>query len=289
MPIPSCVRPIARVGLLAVLVPVALGAAAAPGAPVPPPETRLRYGISLAGLPLARADMTVSTTGERYTTHLLWRTSGLIDVFAGSRGDASASGLTGRQRPSPTTYTLAAGEGRKAVRVVLAMAGGSVKAAEAVPPSRQTPDLVPLKPEHRIDVLDPLSATLVPAKSDKPDGSDVCQRTLPVFDGWTRYDIRLTPKGTLPNKRAGITGPLVVCAVRYVPVAGHRAEHKVTRFMTDNTDLQVTFGRLDKADVWVPMQVSVRTLIGTAEVELEQIAAVGYDKTAAKPATTVAP
>ena len=266
----------ARVAALAVLFALPSGAAlAAPAAAgIPPqPETRLKYSISLAGIGIARADLTVSAAADHYASHLIWRTSGLVDVFAGARGDVSASGQLGAKKPVPTTYTLASGDGRKAVKVMLAMAGGAVKAAEALPPSRQTPDLVPLQPQHRVDVLDPLSATFVPAKGEAADGSGICRRTLQIFDGWTRYDVRLSPRATLPNKRPGVTGPIVVCAARYVPVAGHRAEHKVTKFMTDNEDLSVAFARLEKADVWVPLKVSVRTMVGTAEVELDQIAA----------------
>lgn len=266
--------------LLAAAPPTAALAASAKAALPSAPETRLRYSVSLAGLPVARADLTVSGSGDRYASRLSWRTSGLVDVFAATRGDASASGQLGTRRPLPTTYTLASGEGAKAVKVMLAMAGGAVKAAEAQPPSRQASDLVPLMPQHRVDVLDPLSATLVSARGEANDGDAVCRRTLPIFDGWTRYDIRLSPKGTQVNKRAGVTGPIVVCAARYVPVAGHRAQHKVTKFMTDNEDLSVTFGRLEKADVWVPLEVSVRTMVGTAKVEIDQIAAAGYDKPA---------
>jgi hypothetical protein len=109
-------------------------------------------------------------------------------------------------------------------------------------------------------------------------------RTLPVFDGWTRYDIRLAPKTTLPNKRAGVTGPIVVCAARWVPVAGHRAESRVTRFMADNEDLSITFGRLEKADVWVPLRLSVRTLVGMADIELDRIVPPAPAKTGAKTA-----
>ncbi len=274
-----------RIALLALLaaLPVARGEAAPAGAAVPPaPETRLKYSVSLAGIGIARADLTLAAAADHYASRLIWRTSGLVDVFAATRGDASASGQLGPRRPVPATYTLASGEGRKAVKVMLAMAGGAVKAAEALPPSRQTSDLVPLQPQHRVDVLDPLSATLVPAKAEAADGSTLCRRTLQVFDGWTRYDIRLSPKGTLPNKRPGVTGPIVVCAARYVPVAGHRADHKVTKFMTDNEDLSIAFARLEKADVWVPLKVSVRTMVGTAEVELDQLATAGYDKPAAR-------
>ena len=244
------------------------------------PQTRLRYSVSLAGLPIARVDLTLAAAGDHYTSQLTWTTSGLADVFAGARGDATASGQFGPRRPIPTTYTLASGEGRKAVKVMLAMTGGTVKAAEAEPPSRPAPDRIPLQPQHRVDVLDPLSAVLMPARADAPDGGDICRRTLSIFDGWTRYDIRLSPRTTLPNRRPGVTGPIVVCSARYVPVAGHRSEHKTTRFMEANEDLSVVFGHLEKAGVWVPLKVSVRTMVGTAETEIDTIAATGFDKPA---------
>ena len=277
------VRALGLAALLVAALPSGAEAASAKAALPSAPETRLRYGVSLAGIPVAQADLTLATTADRYTSRVVWRTSGLVDVFAGTRGDVSATGQLGRRQPVPATYTLASGEGRKAVKVMLAMAGGAIRAAEAQPPSRKTPDQVPLEPRHRVDVLDPLSATLLSAKGDKGEGEDVCRRSLSIFDGWTRYDIRLSPKATLPNKRAGVTGPIVVCAARYVPVAGHRAGHKVTRFMTDNEDLAIAFGHLEKADVWVPLKVSVRTMIGKAEVEIETIVATGFDKPTATP------
>ena len=253
---------------------VSAAPAATAAAPGQPPTTRLHYAVSLAGLPIARADLTLTAMpDDRYVTRLTWSTSGLVDVFAGTRGDAVATGRLGRGRPVPATYTLASGEGRKAAKVTLAMAGGAVKSAEALPPSRKTPDLVPLEPKHRVDVLDPLSAVLFATGPKAAAADDVCRRTLPIFDGWTRYDLRLTPKATLPNRQAGVTGPILVCAVRYVPVAGHRADHKVTRFMTDNEDLSVTFGHLEKVDAWIPIAVSVRTLVGTAEVKVDRIVA----------------
>lgn len=279
MPTAFAVRALALALLASVPTADALAASAKAALPAAP-ETRLRYTVSLAGLTIAHADMSVATAADRYTTHLTWKTSGLAEVFAGNKGDVAASGHFGPRRPLPATYTLASGEGRKAQKVMLAMAGGAVKATEAEPPMRTGPDTVPLQNQHRVDVLDPLSATISLAKAGTTDGGDVCSRTLQIFDGWTRYDVRLSPKATLPNKRAGVTGPIVVCAARYVPVAGHRAESRVTRFMADNEDLSVAFGRLEKADVWVPLKINVRTLAGVAEIEADKIVAAGYDKPA---------
>ena len=44
------------------------------------------------------------------------------------------------------------------------------------------------------DVLDPLSAAFLHARSDNTGDFNVCRRTLPVFDGRQRFDIVLTPK-----------------------------------------------------------------------------------------------
>lgn len=279
-------RSTAPVALLALVLGALPAAAASARAAAPTaPETRLRYSVSLAGLPIARADLTLATAADHYDSRLVWRTSGLVDVFAGARGEVAASGRLGRRRPVPATYELASGEGRKAVHVMLAMAGGAVKAAEAEPPSKKAADLVPLEPRHRIDVLDPLSATLLAARSAEIGADDLCRRDLPIFDGWTRYDVRLSPKTTTVNRRRGVEGPIVVCAARWVPIAGHRTGAKVTRFMRDNEDLSVAFGRLEKADVWVPVEVSVRTMVGTARVELDTLTTTGFDAAATKPPT----
>ena len=51
-------------------------------------------------------------------------------------------------------------------------------------------------------VLDPMSGAFLTAHSENPNGDlNVCNHTLPVFDGMQRFDLVVTPKRSVTVKR----------------------------------------------------------------------------------------
>ena len=112
---------------------------------------------------------------------------------------------------------------------------------------------------------------VVPAPAKGPlVGPASCDRTIPIFDGYTRFDIDLSYVGQREVSAKGYKGPVAVCAVRYVPIAGHRRDRPATKFMADNKDLEVWLAPIDGARVLMPFRVSVRTMIGTTVIEASE-------------------
>ena len=74
-----------------------------------------------------------------------------------------------------------------------------------------------------------------------------CNREIPIFDGYTRFDINLTYVGERSAKAKGYDGPVAVCAARYVPISGHRSERPATKFMAENKDLEVWLAPIGSA------------------------------------------
>lgn len=124
----------------------------------------------------------------------------------------------------------------------MGLSGGNVRSLKAIPELMPYDDRVPVTTAAKRHVVDPLSAALIPlaGKDDKAD-KDVCDRTLPVFDGWTRYDIALSYTGTDPVEFPGYKGDAIHCSARWVPVAGHREGSRATNYMRDNKDMHVWF------------------------------------------------
>ena len=57
---------------------------------------------------------------------------------------------------------------------------------------QNSPDRVPLTEASKRDITDPLSAFLMPAPvGANPVGPAACNRRVPVFDGYTRFDVTL--------------------------------------------------------------------------------------------------
>src|SRR5260370_40060336 len=97
--------------------------------------------------------------------------------------------------------------------------GGDVSAE----PLAARPDRIPLTEAHRHGVVDPMSAALIGVSgSGEVLSPEVCRRTLPIFDGYQRFDLVLSFK-RMDEARAehGYQCPCVVFTVAYHPIPGH--------------------------------------------------------------------
>lgn len=255
-----------RFALAVALLPLAAPpAGAAEAAPAP---TTLHYGLTLAGLPIARADLSLDDRAGHYALDVDWRTVGIAGVFAAASGKVAAEGRLVAGRPHPRAYHLVERNGDTPFDVAMSLSGGRVGRLVVEPPGKTGDDIVPVGPEHRRGVIDPLSAAMIPGATAP---TAVCDRTLPIFDGWSRWDVRLSHKATLDDAPAGMRGPTVVCAARWVPVAGHRTGHRSVRYMAANEALEVRLARLADRDVWLPIEATVGTMIGSARATLETV------------------
>ena len=227
------------------------------------------YAISLAGLPLGNAEVKSSFDGTRYRLDLRARLTGIAGLFTGGGGgSASAAGVVSGPRPTPGTYTQVSVSSGEQRTVRMGMAGGNVASVEVSPPLDDKPDRVPVSEVHKRGVIDPVSALVMPAVARGPllDPGN-CNRTIPIFYGAVRFDVVLSYGGTRNVQKPGYSGPVLVCNVRYVPIAGHRAFRPATKFMQENRDISVWLVPFESARLLVPLRISVRTMIGTTVIE----------------------
>jgi hypothetical protein len=227
----------------------------------------VHYGLWLAGLPIGSAELNGAFDGPQYRLDLKARLSGL-GALVGGDGSGTASGAMTGPRPTPSAFAARArtSAGERTLRIGLA--SGNAVAVDIDPPLEDKPDRVPLAELHKRAVIDPLSAVVAPAatRGALTDPAN-CSRTVPVFDGATRFDVVLSYGGTRNVEKAGYSGPVLVCNVRYVPIAGHRLHRPGTKFMAENRDISVWLAPVEGARVLVPFRISVRTMIGTSVVE----------------------
>jgi hypothetical protein len=154
-----------------------------------------------------------------------------------------------------------------------------------VPPLEAREDRVPVKDAHKKGVVDPVSALLMPTlgKGSLTDAGN-CNRTIPIFDGATRFNIVLSYGSTQEVQKPGYSGPVLVCNVRYVPIAGHRAGRRATQFMVENRDISVWLAPVEGTRVLVPLRISVRTMVGTSVIEASRFSLDGRRAEAPRPA-----
>jgi hypothetical protein len=124
-------------------------------------------------------------------------------------------------------------------------------------------------------VLDPLTAGFLSVRAKgTPGHADICQRTVPVFDGRQRFDIVLAPKRSerMPESApAGVSGSLAVCRVKFVPVSGYRPDHPGVKFMSETEDIEVWLVSVPRTDLYIPFRIVLPTAWGNGAATLTEI------------------
>ncbi|MCJ2046057.1 DUF3108 domain-containing protein [Methylobacterium sp. J-078] len=225
------------------------------------------YEIALAGLSIGTAQVSGAFEGSGYRMDVSARLTGLVGVVTGGMGSARASGAL-TSAPQPSTFAIATKTTNSGIAVRMALARGNVTQAEITPPLVDMGDRVPISAANKRGVIDPVSALAMPVagRGDLMDPAN-CNRTLPIFDGATRFDVALSYGETRSVAKTGYSGPVLVCNARYTPIAGHRPDRPGVKFMEDNREMSVWLAPVEGTRVLLPVRIAVRTTVGTNIIE----------------------
>ncbi len=263
-------RPAWRIGLLGAV----LGSALAIAGPVlAQAQGRLeaRYTATLAGITIGKGAWTVEIREHQYSAVAEGRVTGLIRAITRGDGTATAEGAMAGGRLVPASYAAHTAYNRRGSEVRMTLSAGTVTelVAEPVPPS---PDRIPLTEAHRHGVVDPMSAALIAVPgSGEALSPEACRRTLPIFDGYQRFDLALAFK-RMDEARAehGYQGPVVVCSVAYRPIAGHRPARFAVKYLMEQRDIEIWYAPIAGTRVLAAFRLLVPTLIGPALLQATQ-------------------
>jgi hypothetical protein len=230
------------------------------------------YRVSLIGLPIGAVNLYADLTPTSYSIAGDAKVTGIAKLFvANAHGASAGKGAIVQGRVSPASFATIAADSHMTRTIRMALAGNAVTGIDISPPFQDKPDRIPLGPGDKRGVVDPVGAVILPAPASGPILSPAaCNRKVPIFDGYTRFDITLSYVGERTVSAKGYDGPVVVCAARYVPISGHQPDRPATKFMADNKDLEVWLAPIASDHVLFPFRVSVRTMIGTTVVEAQE-------------------
>ena len=247
---------------------LALMVAAAPGNAQAQAKLDASYTITVAHIPVGNVAASVDIGDGEYTMTMNGRASGLMRVLTSGEGIFTTHGRAQDGRPVPESYSSKSTSDDDTLDVKMVLDGGTVKelTASEPPPSK---DRLPLTEAHRQNIVDPLTALLVPASAGG-DGltKAACERTLPVFDGRRRYDLKLAFKRIERVKAdKGYAGPVVVCAVTFQPIAGHRASSPTVKFVGDGREIEIAFAPVAGTPLLAPFRISIANMLGNLVVQ----------------------
>lgn len=258
--------PLIHSACLRLLVPIfglALAATAAGAETI-----KARYSVSLIGLHIGEASAEGWIEPANYKIDLNAHLTGVASWIAHVKMALASSGLIRRGTILPNAYATTSANSHAIRTLRMSLTAGTVRAVDISPPFDDFEGRVPVTDANKHNVLDPMSALImaVPA-GEALVGPSACNRTLPIYDGVVRFDLSMSYVGTRNVEVKGYSGPVSVCAVRYRPVAGHRADLQSTKFMAENREIEAWLAPVEPAHIVVPFRVSLRTLAGMAEIE----------------------
>lgn len=229
------------------------------------------YNVSLIGLPIGTADVNGQISSTAYRIEASAKIIGLATILSNAKGAATGAGAIASGRVLPMSFATTAANAKMTRTVRMALNEGVVAGVDISPPVEEKPGRVPLREQDKRGIVDPVGAAIVPVTANQPlIGPAACDRVIPIFDGYTRFDLRLAYVGQRRVATKGYSGPVVVCSARYVPIAGHNPDRPAVKFMINNKQMEVWLAPIEAAHVLAPFRVSLGTMIGTVVVEASE-------------------
>jgi hypothetical protein len=228
-----------------------------------------RYVATLAGVPVGRGSWVIEIGDDYFTAAASGATAGILRVFAAGQGTSAARGTMSGNHLVATAYASSIAANKRTDQVRIAISGGSVREFAVDPTPKPDPARVPLTDAHRRGVSDPMTASLTRMPgSGEPLSREACQRTVSVFDGRLRYDLKAEYKRMDKVKaEKGYQGAVVVCAVYFSPVAGHVPDRATIKYLAEQRDMEIWLAPIAGTRVLVPFRMSVPTPIGHGVLE----------------------
>ena len=246
-------------------------------------QTRLEasYTITFARIPVGNIVTVLELGASEYAVSATGHAGGVMRSLVSGEAAFAARGTVKDGRAVPASFTSRIAAADENVDVTMVLNDGAVEKLTVVPPPAS--DRVPVTEADRRGIVDPLSAFLLPRPPATTNGvagadlsPDACQRTLPIFDGLQRYDVKLAYKRM--DKVAadrGYAGPVVVCSIGYQPIAGYRPSTPLIKYISEGREMEIAFAPIARARMLAPFQVSVMSLLANLVIKADRFEATG--------------
>jgi len=247
------------------------------------------YTISFARIEVGEITATAVFGQSEYMISARARAGGIMKVLSVD-GDASFTtrGTIKDGHLEPTTFMSKVASHTETSDVTMVLDEGSVRELVGAPPGL---DRVPVTAANRRGIVDPLTALLFSAGgAGETLSQEVCRHTRPIFDGHQRYDMKLAFKRM--DKMAagkGYAGPVVVCSVNYEPIAGHRPNIPLVKYLSEGREMEIALAPIAGTRLLAPFRLSVVSTLANFVIEANRFETIMAPAPEGKPSDIVHP
>ncbi len=235
-----------------------------------------QYVVTLAGIPIGKGSWSIDVGDTHYSASATGATTGLMRVLTEGEGSTTAQATLGGGKVLSATYVSTIKSRKQKDEVHVTLEKGDVKDTRSDPPADHERERIPVSESDLHNVLDPMTASILAAPgTGNPVSAEVCERTMAVFDGRLRYDLKLAFKRMETVKaEKGYSGPAVVCAVYFTPISGYIPSRATIRYLAKQRDMEIWLAPIEGTRMLAPFRAQGPTPIGEAVMTASQFLSV---------------
>jgi len=233
-------------------------------------ETRIeaRYSSSILIFKVGEITLSALLEDESYSANTHVEAAGLAALFTDFDIRAEVSGVRGPSGTHPDHYSHIERTGDK-VRAVDMSYDQQLANVDVDPPFGSL-GLPPATRDHKTGTVDPMSALFLLSEMTALSNEDVCSGQIPVFDGKSRYDLRLEAEGYQHVRTRGWRGEALICQVWYEPIAGYDPEDYPSQEELSHP-LTVWLAPFQQGQIHIPVRLHTRAGFGGVTIQVTQI------------------
>ncbi len=227
------------------------------------------YTATLLGLPIGHISWAVDLKENSFSSVATGSIAGFLRVFWDAQGMVSAEGRFSGGKPKPSKFDLKLLAGKWSDEVGIVFNGNRAKETVLAGPPSPNADYVPIKDADRVGASDPMTALLVYVPgTGVTTVPQACERTVAIFDGHTRYNLRLAfARFGTARANEGYQGQVVVCSAKFLPVAGYDPKHFLVTYLAAQHETEIWLAPLSGTRLLVPYRTSISTPMGIGILE----------------------
>lgn len=229
-----------------------------------------RYSSRVLIFPVGDITFQANLDGQAYSATTRIEAAGLAALFTDFDISAEVDGVLATSTVTPNRYAHVERTGRKVRSVEVSFPAGV--ASSHVEPPFGSWGVPPASERDRTGAIDPMSAFVALSDQLTRDAGRGCRGVLPVFDGKSRYDLRLENRGTERIRTGGWRGEAVLCDIWYEPVAGYDPEDYPSERELSQP-LRIWLAPIEAGRYYLPVRLYTRAGLGGVTIELAELSA----------------
>lgn len=227
------------------------------------------YVVNLGGNIIANAKFHFVDDGSAYSLSLDANVSGVAQLVASGIAKVDSAGAVTGDGLRSNSFDLLTRSGGEDFTIRVQYQQADVTAFQINPPIVNNIDRIPIERKQLSGVNDFLASFI--RKGDLDRG--LCDYRAKVFTGVERFDLNFSfaKDDVATSKRTGYQGPVVLCNIRYKPIAGHYTTSEITNSLAQDDRILIWFAPLGESGYAIPYRVLLSTSMGDLSMVLTSL------------------